>query len=226
MQRQLVVECRQVAAPTGLIGSQVRACLQCLVEFEVGIMQVMLCVLIGDSAGRKSAGFSQQPLYADLRRKCGSNGASGAAIAPLTQVCSLVTPRVQGLHPHPPCGWWGCFGASSRFVRGVVWGLGVGLRVSSWARRRPKPWPIRVSVATLDTPRSCIASKATTLTKIAGSGGVTVGPFEKTVTTLTRISGVYHGGTIPWGGWGGGLLTRNTAPYIRRRLQRTPVSEP
>ena len=29
----------------------------------------------------------------------------------------------------------------------------------------------QVSVATLDTPRSCIASNATTLTKIAGSGG-------------------------------------------------------
>ena len=28
-----------------------------------------------------------------------------------------------------------------------------------------------LSVATLDTPRSCAASKATTLTKIAGSGG-------------------------------------------------------
>ena len=30
---------------------------------------------------------------------------------------------------------------------------------------------IQVSVAILDTPRICIASTATTLTKIAGSGG-------------------------------------------------------
>ena len=44
----------------------------------------------------------------------------------------------------------------------------IGLRVSSWAWSRPKPWPIQVSVATLDTPRSCIASKVTTLTRIPG----------------------------------------------------------
>ena len=36
---------------------------------------------------------------------------------------------------------------------------------------RPKPWPIYVSVATLDTPRSCVASKVATLTRIPGSGG-------------------------------------------------------
>ena len=46
-----------------------------------------------------------------------------------------------------------------------------------------------------------------------GFGGpipVIVGTFETTVTTLTRILGVYHVG----GGRVGRLLTRNTAPYI------------
>ena len=36
-----------------------------------------------------------------------------------------------------------------------------------------------------------------------GFGGpipLTVGTFESAVTTLTRISGVYHAGTMPWGG--------------------------
>ena len=32
---------------------------------------------------------------------------------------------------------------------------------------------------------------------------MTVGTFETTVPTLTRISGVYRGGTIPWGVGGG-----------------------
>ena len=38
-----------------------------------------------------------------------------------------------------------------------------------------------------------------------------VGTFETTVTTLTRILGVYH---VGGGGGPQRLLTRNTAPYI------------
>ena len=68
----------------------------------------------------------------------------------------------------------------------------------------------QVSVATLDMRRSCIASKVTTLARIPGSGPlpVTVGTFETKVTTLTRISGVYHGGKIPCGA---GVPTRDTS---------------
>ena len=42
------------------------------------------------------------------------------------------------------------------------------------ARRKPKPWPIQVSVDSLDTPTSCIASKVTTLTRIPGSGALSL----------------------------------------------------
>ena len=76
-----------------------------------------------------------------------------------------------------------------------------GLRVSSRAWRRPQPWPIRVSVATEYTPRSCIASKSHNIHEDPGFGRhipVTVGTVE-TKVTFTRISGVYLGG-IPWGG--------------------------
>ena len=72
---------------------------------------------------------------------------------------------------------------------------------------RPKP-----SVATLDTPRSCIASKVTTLTRIPGSGGpipVTVGTFA----TKVRHQDFFWGDTI--GGRGGGtyaLGSRATNP--------------
>ena len=72
-----------------------------------------------------------------------------------------------GFAPAPPlwCGWCGCLGFKCIDMN-VLW-----LRVSSWAQRRPKPWPIQEGVATLDTPRSCIASKVTALTRIPGSGG-------------------------------------------------------
>ena len=94
---------------------------------------------------------------------------------------------------------------------------GLGLRVSSWAMRRPKSWSIQVIVATLDTPRSCITSKVARLTRFPGSGGpslsVTVGTLETKVTTLTRISGVYRGRV--WGGGRRGRTDMREVFYLR-----------
>ena len=73
--------------------------------------------------------------------------------------------------PPPWCGWWGCLGFRC---------------IDSWAWHKPK-----ASVATLDTPRSCIASK---------------------VTTLFRVFTIWGGDTTGCGG--GGVPTRDTRPSI------------
>ena len=81
-----------------------------------------------------------------------------------------------------------------------------------------QPRPIQVSVGTLDTSRSCIASKVTTLTRIPGSGPipVIVGTFETKITTLThgRFTSV--------------ILTRNVAEtvllsQIQKRLREDNI---
>ena len=95
-------------------------------------------------------------------------------------------------------GFWVMFPPSS--PRGVV-GCSGGVWVSGLVFQ---PWPIQLSVTTLDTPRSHNTHEDPGL---AGPIPVTVGAFETKVTPLTRISGVYHGG-----GWG--VPARDARPYM------------
>ena len=52
--------------------------------------------------------------------------------------------------------------------------------------------------------------------RFGGPIPVTVGTFETKVRPLRgfRALPLGGGGGIPWGGWGGGVPTRDTRPYI------------